>query len=261
MSGDQPGRVKREVAAYDEGSVREASHRLHLRFSHVFTCPNSLFGEAHFWQAVDRHVPGARVLDCGCYDGTITAALLLRRPRRLVGIDISEKAIAAARARIGDRIEFRVMDAHRMDFPDEAFDVVVGRSILHHLEYETAIGEIRRVLRSGGHAVFTEPLRDNPMVRLFRVLTPHAHTPDERPLSRRQIAWADHELGKGEHRFVNFLSVPVAAFTSLCLSSPDNLLTRAADRVDRWVARTPLRYWMRQAVLVWRKAERPDGPA
>lgn len=253
MDGNLQDRVNREMAAYDMGRVREESHKLHVRFSHVFSCPNSMRGEAYFWQVVDRNVPGRSVLDYGCYDGALSEALLRRQPQRLAGIDISRTAIARAKARLGDRVDFRVMDAHHMDFPDDSFDFVAGRAILHHLEYETAIREIGRVLKPGGEAVFMEPLRDNPAVKLLYLLTPRAHTNDELPLSRRQIAWADRELGSGEHLFVNFLSVPVAMLTSLCLGSPDNLFTRAADRVDRWVARTRMRFWMRQAVLVWRK--------
>ncbi len=260
MDGTLQDRVNRERAAYDIGSVREESHKLHVRFSHVFSCPNSMLGEAYFWQVVDRNAPGGSVLDYGCYDGSITDALLRRQPQRLVGIDISTTAIARAKARFGDRVDFRVMDAHHMDFPDDSFDLVAGRAILHHLDYETAIREIGRVLKPGGQAVFMEPLRDNPAVALFRHLTPRAHTDDELPLSRRQIAWADREIGPGAHLFVNFLSVPVAMLTSLCLDSPDNPFTREADRVDRWVAGTRMKFWMRQVVLVWRKPV-PSGIA
>jgi len=253
MDGNLQDRVNREMTAYDIGSVREESHKLHTRFSHVFCCPNSLLGEVYFWRVADRTVPGHNVLDYGCYDGSITDALLRRGPQKLVGIDISKVAINRAKLRFGDRAAFRVMDAHHLDFPDDSFDLVVGRAILHHLEFATAIREIGRVLKPGGQAVFMEPLRDNPAGKLFRLLTPRAHTTDELPLSRSQILWADHELGPGEHLFVNFLSVPVALLTSLCLPSANNPFTRAADRVDRWVARTPLRFWMRQVILVWRK--------
>jgi len=29
---------------------------------------------------------------------------------------------------------------------------------------------------------------------------------------------------------------------------------RAADRVDRGIAKTPAKYWMRSAILAWRKS-------
>ena len=69
------------------------------------------------------------------------------------------------------------MDAHHLDFPDESFDLVFGRAILHHLDFETAIKEVKRVLKRGGHAAFAEPLGDSPFAKLFRLLTPRAYTP------------------------------------------------------------------------------------
>ena len=37
--------------------------------------------------------------------------------------------------------------------------------------------------------------------------------------------------------------------TSLVLKSPDNALLRLADPIDRLIARTPLKYWMRSVRL------------
>jgi SAM-dependent methyltransferase len=47
-------------------------------------------------------------------------------------------------------------------------------AVLHHLDLEVALGEVRRVLKKGGLAVFSEPLAHNPLVRLFRAVTPFA---------------------------------------------------------------------------------------
>ena len=102
-------------------------------------------------------------------------------------------------------------------------------------------------------AVFTEPLGGNPAAKLIRRLTPRARTKDERPVEREQIRFADRVIGSGRHRFGNLLSVPLAMATSLVLQSPDNALLKAADPLDRLIARTPLKYWMRQAVLAWEK--------
>lgn len=42
------------------------------------------------------------------------------------------------------------MDAHKLDFPENTFDVVYGAGILRHLDYARALLEILRVLRPGG---------------------------------------------------------------------------------------------------------------
>jgi len=202
---------------------------------------------------IDEHVPNSVVLDYGCGTGWFSVPLLGLRPKRLVGIDISQKAIEQAIQSSGGRAEFRVMDAHKLDFPDNTFDLVLGRSILHHLEFPIAVHEVRRVLKKGGHAVFSEPLLDNPLRKVFQIWTRQGHTPDELPLSRRQIQWADSLFEAHEHLYCGFFSTAVGLLTSLLPVSEDNFFLVMADKLDRYAMGTPLRYWMRCVYLVWRK--------
>ena len=55
-----------------------------------------------------------------------------------------------------DRLEVRWMDARRLDFPDESFDVVFSLSSFEHFgtpeDIAAASRELGRVLRPGGHA-------------------------------------------------------------------------------------------------------------
>jgi SAM-dependent methyltransferase len=216
----------------------------------VFACPNALHAERYFRDQVARCVRDAEVLELGCFDGINSLGYRSLGPKRMVGIDISGVQIEKARQR---GLDARVMDAHQLDFPDASLDTVIGRAILHHLDYERALREIHRVLRPGGSAIFLEPLRDNPAWKLFRLLTPAARTSDELPLSRQQIEWADRLFGGQQHCFVGLASTAVGALTSFLPVAPDNAALRAADWADRRIERTPLRYWMRQVVLVWKK--------
>jgi SAM-dependent methyltransferase len=251
-------RVHREQTAYDEHNLWEETRKLHNRFLHVFRCPNTTAGDKYFETTIAAMAPGSVVLDYGCYNGGLTERLLAFGPARVVGIDISAKGIAEAKARLGGRAEFRVMDAHAIDFDDATFDLIVGKAILHHLNYDQAIVEIKRVLKPGGHAVFIEPLRGNPAAKLFRMLTPRARTRDEQPLSRRQLLFADRTLGAGAHRFMNLFSVPCGMASTFLFTQADNPLTRLADHLDRVAAKVFLRYWMRSVVLVWEnRASRP----
>lgn len=247
------GRVEREKSAYDGGTVWDESRRLHRRFEHVFSGPNTAAAEAYFQQILSEEVPGAVVLDFGCYVGELSEEMAALGPAKVVGIDISETAIQEAVEARGELAEFHQMDGHNLEFADGTFDFVVGRAILHHLDYGEALREIHRVLKPGGCALFFEPLRDNPAAKLLRMLTPKARTVDELPLSRGQVLLGDEMFGRGEHRWVNLCSVPAGMLSTHLLPSPDNPLTRSADRIDRWVAETPFRYWMRSVVLVWRK--------
>src|SRR3954447_13054978 len=63
--------------------------------------------------------------------------------------------------RLGIDVETVATDAEALPFEDEAFDLVFGHAVLHHLpDLRQAFTEFRRVLRPGGTLVFArEPSR------------------------------------------------------------------------------------------------------
>src|SRR5262249_27828067 len=78
----------------------------------------------------------------------------------------------------------------RLPFADGTFDRVWGNAILHHLDMERAAGELHRVLRPGGIAVFCEPWGGNPLLNWAREHFPYAgkaRTADEQPLRHREL--------------------------------------------------------------------------
>ncbi len=247
-------RVARERAAYDEGNVWEESHKIQQRFHHVFESPNTRYGENFFEAKLAECCQGSAVLDYGCLDGALTPKYQALGARKIVGIDISEKGIETAKRLYPQLGTFYAADAHDLSMlKDGEIDFVVGRAILHHLDFERAIREVVRVLRTGGYALFVEPLYDNPASKLFRALTSKARTDDERPLSRGQLEWADGVFSKHEHRFCNLVSTPLAMLTSCLPMSADNPVLNIAHRVDRKLEKSSLRYWMRTAYLFWTK--------
>lgn len=80
---------------------------------------------------------------------------------RLTGIDISEKILDRARARVCDlkldTVEaIQVMDAERLDFGEGSFDVVVAQYVVTAVPNpERALDEFARVVRPGGEIVIT----------------------------------------------------------------------------------------------------------
>ena len=236
-------RVEREREAHTDSDVLGESVQLKNRFSHIWTYP----GVTRLRTALDealRTADGQRVLDYGCGRGerSLTA---LGHGAEVDGIDISsvyiDEAARAARAAgyPDERFRFVVGDAHALPYPDAAFDLVIGEGIVHHLDIDTALGEVHRVLKPGGRAVFLEPLLDNPLLKVFRALTPKARTEDELPLSARHLRQiAGSGLWRVESAYSGLFAAPVAVGTSLVVPSrPDNALLRAADRAERAFAR------------------------
>src|SRR2546428_11286878 len=172
MNSDLSSRVTNEKAAYNDGDVYARSAQLQRRFSHVFLCPNAVFTDRLFDSTLADVAQGRFVLDYGCFNGWSIPALASCAPRRILGIDISENAIAEAKLNHGTVADFGVMDCHRLARAEESLDVVVGRAILQHLDFDTANGELRRVLKPAAPAVVIRPLMNNPTVNMVRPLRP-----------------------------------------------------------------------------------------
>jgi ubiquinone/menaquinone biosynthesis C-methylase UbiE len=124
-------------------------------------------------EMVKRYGMGGKVLEYGCADARNSLDEQLSNDFATYhGIDISDQAIDVARKLAASQglrnWEFTVMDAENLTFPDDEFDVVFGRGILHHLDLGRCFREIARVLHPGGKAIFTEPLGHNPALNLFR---------------------------------------------------------------------------------------------
>jgi SAM-dependent methyltransferase len=96
------------------------------------------------------------VLDVGCGPGTITSALA-KTAKSAVGLDISAKAITAARAMASGarltNISFVGGTMTALPFDDFGFDAVFFHAVLYHLDANTlaaTLSEARRVLKPGG---------------------------------------------------------------------------------------------------------------
>jgi ubiquinone/menaquinone biosynthesis C-methylase UbiE len=105
--------------------------------------------------------PGMRVLDVATGPGepALSIARLVGPQGKVVGIDLSENMAQAAQATARERglanVEFRAMDAERLEFPDAHFDVVLSRfGIQIFTDPDRHFEEARRVLQPGGRAAY-----------------------------------------------------------------------------------------------------------
>jgi SAM-dependent methyltransferase len=113
---------------------------------------------------------GARVLDIGCGEGATLRNL--GEPKGATGIDLFEEKIAFARERL-PRCHFVVGSAYALPFPDGAFDHLLVRDLIHHLdEPDRFVRECARVLSPGGRIDVLEPSRGNPMIAAHALLVP-----------------------------------------------------------------------------------------
>jgi len=108
---------------------------------------------------------GATVIDMPCGGGVAFRALRADQEVRYIAADLSEKMLARARRRAGQRslkqVEFVPADMLALPFPGGRADLFISYSGLHMVhEPERAIREIVRCLKPGGELVGTTFLRE-----------------------------------------------------------------------------------------------------
>jgi ubiquinone/menaquinone biosynthesis C-methylase UbiE len=183
-------------------------------------------------------VPGLadpRVLEIGCGTGTFSAALAPAFPR-LTAIDVSDVLLEVARKRFPG-VDFRNEDMHRTSFENSTFDLIVGCSVLHHLDWDAALREIVRILRPGGRIRFSEPNMLNPQVAAQKkwpwLKKRLGESPDESAFTPRQIRRALERSG--------FTAIVAEPYEFLHPSTPRPLIG-GVIALERLLQKTPLRW-------------------
>jgi ubiquinone/menaquinone biosynthesis C-methylase UbiE len=140
-------------------------------------------------------------LAAGVGDTGIAAARRLGPAGKLISTDFSQQMVDAARRRAEElgatNVEFRTMDAERMDLPDDSVDGVVCRwGYMLMADPAAALRETRRVLRPGGRLAFSvwgDP-EANPWASVpARALVEHTGSPPPDPLAPGIFAMASED--------------------------------------------------------------------
>jgi phosphatidylethanolamine/phosphatidyl-N-methylethanolamine N-methyltransferase len=139
---------------FDRESVEQAYDRWAPIYDLVF---GGVFSKGRDAAIQATNKIGGRVLEVGVGTGI---SLPLYSPNvRIFGTDISEAMLNKAKQRVAEgrlkNIEgLAVMDAEKLEFPDDSFDVVMAQYVVTAVPNpEVALDEFARVLRPGGELI------------------------------------------------------------------------------------------------------------
>lgn len=179
---------------------------------------------------------GKTYLEYGC--GMAKGGRLVRLVREGAkghGIDISDYAIdflSKEASEEGLEIDYQVMNAEAMSFPNDSFDLIYGSGILHHLDLDKAYTSLATKLKEDGKAIFIEPLGHNPLINKFRNKTPDIRTEDEHPLMMEDFKLAKKYFNTIDIRyfFLSTLAVPL-----IFKKNPPKSLISFCNGLDRFL--------------------------
>lgn len=113
-------------------------------------------GEWHQLQHLFPELQGKSVLDLGCGYGWHCKYAAQMGASEILGIDSSEKMIAAAMNKNPDaRIRYELCGVEEYSYPESAYDLVVSNLVLHYIEnLDSVYQKVYRTLKAGGSFLF-----------------------------------------------------------------------------------------------------------
>lgn len=185
---------------------------------------------------IARNAPNRVFLDYACGNGLNAIKAAKAGASLSIGIDISAVSVTnsnpdARAAGVAERTVFVQADAENTRLPDNSVDVVICSGMLHHLDLSYAFPELRRILAPGGLILAVEALDYNPLIKLYRALTPQMRTEWEKAhiLSLKDLRFAKRFFDVGEVRYWHITSI--AAPHLPFLAWPLELLDRVLSKV------------------------------
>lgn len=173
-----------------------------------------------------------KILELGCGTGVFTSEFI-KKGMPLISFDISYELLKSAQDK-GRVNKILVGDVESIPFGDETFDFIIGISILHHLDIDRALEEIKRVLKKGGKIILSEPNMANPQIFLQKNIRWLKEFVGDTPT---ETAFFRHKLG-AILRKNGFRQIQICPFEFIHPSIP-NFLINFIRKLEFVLERTP----------------------
>jgi len=196
-----------------------------------------------------RYASKGVFLDYACGNGGGAIAASQRGAEISIGLDISDISIRnamreAGNSGVSNKIFFFQGDCEATELPDNSIDAILCSGMLHHLDLSRAYPELFRILSPGGRILCVEALGHNPLIQLYRELTPQLRTDWEKKhiLKKHDIKFAeDYGFKLGHVCSWHLLSLCAVPFRN---SRAALSVLAALERADSFLLSIPgIKWW------------------
>lgn len=184
---------------------------------------------------IATHARGKVFLDYACGNGQYALHAARSGAGLALGLDISNVSVQNARRNAEGLTNARYFqaDAENTKLPDACIDTAICSGMLHHLDLSYAFPELRRVLKPGGRILAVEALDYNPVIKLYRKITPDMRTEWEKAhiLSLKDLDFASRFFKIEDLKYWHVVGYAGGKFPALL---------RPLDALDRVLEKIPL---------------------
>jgi ubiquinone/menaquinone biosynthesis C-methylase UbiE len=175
----------------------------------IFSVPSCVENLFILSKLGDLH--GKKLLELGTGLGE-GATFFSKCGAQVVSTDVSPGMLKLAQ-RVGNYhntcFNCAISDAGYLGFKSNTFDFVYAANTLHHVEVNSCLNEVFRVLKPGGKAAFWDPIKYNPIINIYRSMANQVRTEDEHPLGLSDINFMKEKFLKLELEFSGLATLGV----------------------------------------------------
>lgn len=185
---------------------------------------------------IKTNASGKICLDYACGNGENAFKMLDAGAELVLGMDISDTSINNCNADLlargnQEKALFFWGDCENTKLPDNCIDTIICSGMLHHLDLNFAFPELQRILKPGGKVLAIEALDYNPLIKLYRMMTPDMRTEWEKAhiLSLKDVRHAKDFFDVKNVKFWHITSYVAGKFPILL--KPLNILDRFLTKI------------------------------
>jgi 2-polyprenyl-3-methyl-5-hydroxy-6-metoxy-1,4-benzoquinol methylase len=213
---------------------------------------------------------GKKLLDIGAGLGESSVYFALQGAEVTI-VDISSQMVETALslgARFGVKLNGIVSGGETLNLPEATYDILYIANTIHHIQDRASLfSQMHRALKPGGKFFSYDPLAYNPAINVYRRMATRVRTPDESPLTTKDLAVAKKYFCRVGHRefWISSLLLFVKYYAKDGVNTNEDRYWKRILRetrqtlwwwmplraLDKFLARIPLVRWLAWNMVMW----------